>query len=138
MRIEPVQALDVTTEPPATRWLRLPVGVALIVHGLIHLMGVALLLELAEPGNLTYAMARPEPATMLGIGFAVLWALATVLFVLAGYQVIRGGRWPALVIAASIFSLIAVGAIATAAPIGLAISALTLLAGTWFNLQHRN
>ncbi len=138
MRIEPVQALDVTTEPQATRWLRLPVGIALIIHGLIHLMGVALLLELAEPGDLTYAMARPEPGTMLGIGFAVLWALATVLFVISGYQVMRGGRWTALVIAASIFSLIAVGAMATAAPIGLVISTLTLLVATWFSLQHRN
>src|SRR5690606_2583961 len=107
MRIELLQALDVNTNPQATRWLRLPLGIALIIHGLIHLMGVALLLELAEPGDLTYAMARPEPGTMLGIGFAVLWALATVLFVISGYQVMRGGRWTALVIAASIFSLIA-------------------------------
>lgn len=106
-------------------------GVLVVVHGLIHLMGVVLLLELGEPGDLTYAAARPEPGTALGIGFAALWALATVLFVWAGFQLIRGGRWSALIVVASVISLFAIGAMVTAAPIGAVISGSTLVIGLW-------
>ena len=46
------------------------------VHGLVHLMGVALLLQFAEPGDLSYADARPEVETTLAVVFALFWAVA--------------------------------------------------------------
>lgn len=112
-------------------------GIALFVHGLVHLMGVALLLELGEPGDLTYAAARPRPGTTLALLFAGMWALGAILFILAGYQVIRQQSWVPTVVAASIVSLIAIGTMAESAPIGLLISALTLVVGLWFSSRHR-
>lgn len=112
-------------------------GIALSIHGLIHLMGVALLLELGEPGDLTYAAARPEPGTALAWLFAALWALGAILFIVAGFQVMREGSWVPTVVAASLVSLIAIGTMAESAPIGLVISALTLVVGLWFSSRRR-
>lgn len=106
-------------------------GLALVLHGLIHVMGVALLLELGEPGDLTYAVARPEPGSALAIVFAGMWALAAVLFAFAGYLVLRGRPrvWP--VLTASVVSLVAIAPMAAAAPVGLVLSAVALALGLW-------
>lgn len=138
MGTEPVRAFGAITEERPTPWFRWPVGLILVIHGLVHIMGVVLLLELAEPGDLTYAVARPEPGTALGVGFAILWGLAAVLFVISGYQMIRGDHWSALVVVASLISLVAVGAMVTAAPIGAVISALTLVIGLWYAIRDRS
>ncbi len=112
-------------------------GVALSVHGLLHLMGVALLLELGEPGDLTYAVARPQPGTPIALLFAALWGLGATLFIVAGIQAIRKRSWAHTAIAASLVSLVAIGAMAEAAPIGLFISVLTLVVGLWLAYRHR-
>ncbi len=112
-------------------------GIALSVHGLIHLMGVVLLLELGEPGDLTYAAARPQPGTALAWLFAALWALGAVLFIVAGVQVMRRRVWVSTLVAASLVSLIAIGTMAESAPIGLVISAFTLVVGLWASSRRR-
>jgi len=109
------------------------VGIALAIHGAIHAMGVMLLLELGEPGDLTYAVARPEPGTTLAVLFAALWALAAALFVAAGFLVFRGRPRVWMVVVASVASLAAIAPMAAAAPVGFAISLVTLTVGTWYS-----
>lgn len=121
----------------STGWLPKLAGLALVLHGLIHGMGVALLLRLAEPGDLTYAVARPEPGTSLAVVFAILWALAGASFLVAGSHLIRGRRGSRTLVAASVLSLIAVGGMATVAPIGVAVSALTLSVGVWLTFRRQ-
>lgn len=99
----------------------------MMLHGLVHLMGVMLLLRLEEPGDLTYEMASPEPGTTLGVVFAGLWLMACVLFVAAGWTVIRGHASARLVATASVVSLIAIAPMAATAPAGILLSAVFLV-----------
>lgn len=108
----------------------------MVVHGLIHIMGVVLLLEWGEPGDLTYAVAWPEPGTALAVLFAAVWGLSTILFFAAGYQLLSRGRWSWLAVAAAAVSLLAVGPMVAAAPLGAVLSVLILGAALW-NLTRR-
>jgi hypothetical protein len=67
-------------------WARVAVIAAAAVmaaHGLIHLMGVALLWQLGEPGQLRYADAVPASGSAAGYLAGGLWLAAAVLFVAA-------------------------------------------------------
>src|SRR5690554_2643809 len=107
--------------------LSLFVGLVLFVHGAIHLMGVMLLLEWGEPGELTYADAWPEPVTALAVLFALLWARAAVLFAYGGFQMIRDRvlLWPVAI--AAVVSVAVIAPVFSAAPAGLVLSVLALL-----------
>ncbi len=115
----------------AATWLRWPIGLFLLVHGVVHLMGAVLLLELGEPGELTYAVARPEAGSVLAVLFAGLWSVAMALFIVAGLQVLRGRGWSAWLIAASACSIVAIAPMMSAAPVGMIVSLVALLTGVW-------
>src|SRR5690606_42037029 len=106
--------------------LSLFVGLVLFVHGAIHLMGVMLLLEWGEPGELTYD-AWPEPGTALAVLFALLWATVAVLFAYGGFRVIRGQVliWPIAI--AAVVSIVVIAPVVSAAPAGLILSVLALI-----------
>lgn len=114
----------------AATWLRWPIGLFLLVHGVVHLMGAVLLLELGEPGELTYAVARPEAGSVLAVLFAGLWSVAMALFIVAGLQVLRGRGWSAWLIAASACSIVAIAPMMSAAPVGMIVSLVALLTGS--------
>src|SRR5690554_121552 len=107
--------------------LSLFVGLVLFVHGAIHLMGVMLLLEWGEPGELTYADAWPEPGTALAVLFALLWATVAVLFAYGGFRVIRGQVliWPIAI--AAVVSIVVIAPVVSAAPADLILSVLALI-----------
>lgn len=113
--------------PHSTRgWLRWPAGAVLAGHGLLHVIGVVLLLGLGEPGTLSYADARPEPGTVLAVAFAGLWALAGLLFLEAALQVVLRRRWTAVALAAALASVPAVLAMAEVAAVGVLVDVLVV------------
>ncbi len=76
-------------------WARLAVIAAAVVmaaHGLVRLMGVALLWKLGEPGGLRYADAVPAPGSAAGYVVGGLWLVAAVLFVTTGVLLAAGPR----------------------------------------------
>ena len=90
-------------------------------------MGVVLLLEWGEPGELTYADAWPEPGPALAVLFALLWATVAVLFAYGGFRVIRGQVliWPIAI--AAVVSIVVIAPVVSAAPAGLILSVLALI-----------
>lgn len=123
------RAAQSTSNAPAP-WLHplsFFIGLVLFVHGAIHLMGVMLLLEWGEPGELTYADAWPEPGTALAVLFALLWATVAVLFAYGGFRVIRGQVliWPIAI--AAVVSIVVIAPVVSAAPAGLILSVLALI-----------
>lgn len=120
--------------PGKVRW---PLGLVLIGHGLIHLMGVVLLLRVAEPADLTYAAAWPAAGSAPAALFAVLWAVAAALFVLAGVRMVRNRPWRAVALAGAVVSIIVIAPMAPAAPAGLVVSALALAFAVWIGLGRR-
>src|SRR5215831_13250704 len=69
-------------------WVRVAVVAGALViaaHGLVHLMGVALLWKLAEPGQLRYADAEPAPGSTAGYLVGSLWLAVALLFVIAAF-----------------------------------------------------
>jgi hypothetical protein len=112
----------------AVRWLA---AIFIALHGAVHLMGVALLWKLAEPGGLQYADAVPTPGTAAGylVGFGWLLAGAT-LVVTAWTLVMRKPVWPALAVAGALGSSAIIlinpgqayaGLVANAMVLGLAV-----------------
>jgi len=65
-------------------------AVVIAAHGLIHLMGVALLWKLGEVGQLRYATAVPAPGSTAGYLAGGLWLVAAVLFVTAAALLAAG------------------------------------------------
>lgn len=60
--------------------LRVLAAVVLTIHGLVHLMGVALLWRWGEPGELRYGDVRPEAGSTAAVVVGALWLLAVLLF----------------------------------------------------------
>jgi len=58
-------------------------------HGLIHLIGVALLWRLGETADLGYADARPAPGSGWALAVGGIWLLATALFLSAAVLLLR-------------------------------------------------
>ena len=116
------------TGPKATgqRWIS---GIFLIAHGLVHAMGVVLLMKWGETKELGYADTHPNPATGAGYAFALLWLLATVLFVVAGVLLIqRRASWMMIVLPAAVLSIVAIVPMASSAPLGLLIDVAVIIA----------
>lgn len=94
-------------------WGRLAVIAAAVViaaHGLIHLMGVALLLKLGEPGGLRYAAAVPAPGSTVAYLVSGLWLVAAVLFVAAAVLLAAGRpTWRVTALAGVVVSVPVIG-----------------------------
>jgi hypothetical protein len=122
-------------------WARLGVIAAAVViaaHGLIHLMGVALLWKLGEVGQLRYATAVPAPGGAAGYVVGGLWLLAAVLFVAAAILLVTARaawRWTAL--AGVVVSAPVIGLMPGQAVAGLVIDGLVLavVAASWLRAR---
>jgi hypothetical protein len=122
-------------------WDRLAVIAAAVViaaHGLIHLMGVALLWKLGEPGGLHYADAVPVPGSAGAGVVGGLWLLATVLFV-AGAVLLVAGRaaWRLTALAAVVVSVPVIGLAPGQTVMGLIADGLilVLVAVSWLRAR---
>lgn len=80
------------------RALRIVAAAVLTVHGLVHLVGVALLGRRAEPGELRHDDVRPEAGSTAAVGVGVLWLVVDAVVpvcVAAAVASAHRGRRPA-------------------------------------------
>jgi hypothetical protein len=113
-------------------------AVVIAVHGLLHLMGVALLWKLGEPGGLRYADAVPAPGSAAGYGVGGLWLLAAVLFVTAAVLLAAGrAAWRMTALAAVVVSVPVIGLMPGQAVGGLVVDGLVLVLAAVSSL-HRS
>jgi hypothetical protein len=119
------------TAPGRSAWAWAAVLAAALVlagHGLVHLMGVALLWKLGEPGPLRYSDAAPAPGSTAGYLVGGLWLAATVLFVLAAALLVaRRAEWRLAALAGVIISVPVIGLAPGKAVAGLVVDGLVLL-----------
>jgi hypothetical protein len=86
-------------------------GILLVMHGLIHLMGTTVYMELGTVEALPYKTTLLGGRWELGAGgirtFGALWLLPAVGFGLAGTALIAGWPWPTPLLAmVTLFSLV--------------------------------
>jgi hypothetical protein len=118
-------------------WARLAVIAAAVViaaHGLVHLMGVALLWKLGEPGQLRYADAVPAAGSAGGYLVGGLWLVAAALFVTAAVLLVaRRTAWRVTALAGVVVSAPVIGLAPGQAVAGLVVDGLVLvlIAVTW-------
>ena len=108
-------------------------AVVIAAHGLVHLMGVALLWKLGEPGQLRYADADPTPGSATGYLIGGLWLAAAVLFVIAAVLLAASRASWRVVLAAVAVSAPAIGLAPGQAMAGLVVDSLVLIgvAASW-------
>jgi hypothetical protein len=92
------------------RTLTIAAVAVLVLHGLIHLLGTAVYLRLAELAEMPYKTALLGGAWEVGDGgmrlFGVLWALAALGFLAAAAAWLLGlGGWATLLVGVTLFSL---------------------------------
>ena len=112
-------------------WARAAVvggAVVIAAHGLVHLMGVALLWKLGEPGELDYAGAEPAPGTATGYLVGSLWLAAALLFVIAAVLLaVRRASWRIVALAAAAISAPMIGLASGQAIAGLVVDGMVLI-----------
>lgn len=126
--VDTVLDVDATVgQAVGRRMLRAAGGVILVGHGLVHLMGVALLWHLAEPGELHYADVHPAPGTIPGLLVGFTWLVAALAFVLAGGLLVAAhAEWRRLALVASVLSVAVLVPSASMAAAGLVVDAVVL------------
>ena len=98
------------------------------MHGLIHLMGVALLWKLGGVGQLRYADAVPAPDTVVGYVVGGPWLVAAALFVAAAVLLVAGrAAWRITAVAGVVVSVPVIGLMPGQAVAGLVIDGLVLV-----------
>jgi hypothetical protein len=109
--------------------VRIVGGILLIAHGLIHLMGTAVLWHIAEVGDLHYGGVVPATPAWIATLAGGEWLVAAVVFVAAGVVLMMGRRgWLWLTLGAVILSLPAVIMNAQFAAAGIVLDVLLVLA----------
>src|SRR5690349_2690213 len=112
-------------------WARLAAIAAAVViagHGLVHLMGVALLWKLGQPGQLRYADAVPAAGSTGAYVVGGLWLVAAVLFVTAAVLLVaRRAAWRVIALAGAVISASVIGLASGHAVVGLAVDGLVLV-----------
>ena len=112
-------------------WARAAVTAAAVViaaHGLVHLMGVALLWKLGEPGQLRYADAVPAPGSTAGYLVGGLWLVAAAAFVVAAVLLAaRRASWRVVALAAVAVSAPVIGLAPGQAIAGLVVDGVVLI-----------
>jgi hypothetical protein len=88
-------------------------------------MGVSLLCQLGEPGQLRYAV--PVPGTAAAEVVGGLWLLAAVLFVTAAILLVTGRAWRLAALAGVVVSAPVIGLAPGQAAAGLAVDGLVLV-----------
>ena len=113
-------------------WVRAAVIAAAVVvaaHGLVHLMGVALLWKIGEPGQLRYTDAVPAPGSTAGYLVGGLWLAAGAAFVAAAVLLAaRRAPWRIVALAAVAVSAPVIGLAPGQAIAGLAVDGVVLIA----------
>jgi hypothetical protein len=113
-------------------------AVVIAAHGLIHLMGMALLWKLGQPAGLRYADAVPAPGSAAAYLVGGLWLAAAMLFVTAEVLLVAGrATWRMTALAAVVVSLPAIGLAPGPAVAGLVVDGLilALLAVSWLRTK---
>ncbi len=108
-------------------------------HGLIHLLGVALLWRWGQPGELRYDDVSPAAGSMPGMMVGGIWLAATLLFLLTAVLLV-GGRpaWRPVGLLAALVSIAVLLPSASIALAGLVVDAAVLLAvGVAVAAAHR-
>ncbi|MGR7023676.1 hypothetical protein [Geodermatophilus sp. URMC 62] len=113
----------------AHRLLRAAAAAVLAVHGLIHLLGVALLWRWEEPGQLRYDDVSPASASLPGTIVGGVWLAATLLFLLTAVLLLAGRpAWRPVGLLAALVSIAVLLPSASIALAGLAVDAAVLIA----------
>lgn len=104
-------------------------SVVLAGHGLIHLMGVALLWHLGQPGALRYADAHPDPGSPAAGIVGAVWLMSGLLFGLAALRLrARRPAWRRAALPAVVLSIPVLAMSVSVAAAGLAVDGLVVLA----------
>ncbi len=117
----------------------LVIAVVMAAHGLVHLMGVALLWKLGEPGGLHYSDVAPSPGTAAGYVVGGLWLAAVLLFVAAAVLLIAGrSAWRPIALAGVAVSVPVIAVSPYLAVWGLIADGLVLLlvAVSWLRARR--
>ncbi len=115
------------------RLLMVAVCVFLMLHGLIHLMGAAAYLRLAEIPQLPYKTTVLGGRVDLGAGgtavYGALWGIAAIAFLVCGIGLLLGASWgQPLLVGVTLFSLVLTALDWKVAYAGAVIDAIILLA----------
>lgn len=110
------------------RVFRVVAAVVLVGHGLVHLMGVALLWRWGQPGELRYDDIRPEAGSTAAMIVGVVWVVALLLFLITA-ALLAAGRpaWRPLGILAALVSIAVLLPSAGIAWAGLVVDAAVIL-----------
>lgn len=119
----------------ASRLLTYAVAGFLALHGLVHLLGTAVYLELAEVPEFAYATTVLGGRVNLGETgirvFGVLWAVAAAGFVASAVALVAEWRqWRTLLVAVTLLSLVLTVLDYGNAYAGIVVN-LGILAGIW-------
>ncbi|MGY1722211.1 hypothetical protein [Blastococcus sp. SYSU DS0533] len=122
------------------RVLRLVAAVVLMVHGVVHLMGVALLWRWGQPGELRYADVRPEAGSTAAMAVGGAWLIALLLFLVTA-ALLAAGRptWRPVGLLAALVSVAVLLPSASIAWAGLVVDAAVFVgAGVTVAAANRN
>lgn len=107
--------------------VRLAVGLVIIGHGLLHLIGTSLLWRLGELGDLRFGDMLPSTPPWIGMFAGAEWLAAAAVFVVAGIALIIGSEiWWWLTLGGVTLSLPAVIMNAQFAAAGIVLDCLLL------------
>ncbi len=88
------------------RLLRAAAATVLTVHGLVHLLGVALLSRWGQPGELRYDDVSPAAGSLPGMIVGGVWLAATLLFLLTAVLLVAGRiAWRSVGLLAALVSI---------------------------------
>lgn len=97
-------------------------------HGLVHLMGVALLWHVGQPGNLRYADVTPAAGSVGALVVGAAWLGATVAFVGTAALLATGRPWRGAALGAALLSAAVLLPSAHLAVAGLVVDGVVLAA----------
>ncbi len=110
------------------RALRALAAVVLVIHGLIHLMGVALLYRWGEPGELRYDDVHPEAGSTAAMVVGAVWLVAMLLFLLTAVLLAVGRpAWRPVGLLAALTSIAVLLPSASIAWAGLVVDAAVIV-----------
>ena len=103
-------------------------AVVLLAHGLIHLMGVALLWRWGQPGELRYDDVRPEAGTTAAMIVGGVWLVAMLLFLTTAALLVAGRpAWRPVGLLAALISIAVLLPLAAIAWAGLVVDAAVIV-----------
>ncbi len=116
-------------EPARTHRVVRTVGaVVLAGHGLVHLMGVALLWRWGRPGGLRYEDVHPTAGSAAGLVVGGLWLVVAVLFLASAVLLVARRRWwRQVALVAAVLSLAVLVPSASVVAAGIAVDVVVIV-----------